>query len=606
MISEINPIFTDYASLDIEFAITEDIGQPIDTIILQVRPIAAHKEQKKVAAADVEAELHAIAEFIRSDQCIKEPLCGTETAYGVMPDWNPAEIIGINPRPLALSLYRKIITDRVWGISRESCGYRKTAPRPGLVSFSGKPYIDIRMSFSSFTPAALDDENSNQLVEFAIQKLKAHPELHDKVEFEVMPTVFDLNFKSKLQELGRAGFSKQSLAAIGDSYHTLTKSLMNQERVESELLKYAELTRRREKLLLRLTPDQGSRIETIQGLLRDCQEFGTLPFSNLARLAFVGVIQLKSLMNRGVLSHSRYSDFLADIHTVAKQFVDDLTNLPRPELIRAYGHLRPGTYDITSPAYHEAFDRYLDLENRPRRESHATFSLTGEEHKNMALALDAAGFEIEPESLLDFIRAAIQGRELGKFEFSRNLSLAIDFITELGDEYGFNRDEISFLNIEHILDLGSKSIPANLVSQWRDLINMHRRQHAVSCAIKLPELITCERDIWSFALGTTKPNFITQNTIVGTTVDVSSSISTGLNGAICLIENADPGFDWIFSHPIAGLITAYGGANSHMAIRCAEFEVPAAIGCGGSLYQSLLSSNRVRLDCAGMTIEVLS
>ena len=29
---------------------------------------------------------------------------------------------------------------------------------------------------------------------------------------------------------------------------------------------------------------------------------------------------------------------------------------------------------------------------------------------------------------------------------------------------------------------------------------------------------------------------------------------------------------------IKGLITKYGGVNSHMAIRCAELSVPAAIG----------------------------
>ena len=46
------------------------------------------------------------------------------------------------------------------------------------------------------------------------------------------------------------------------------------------------------------------------------------------------------------------------------------------------------------------------------------------------------------------------------------------------------------------------------------------------------------------------------------------------------IENADPGFDFIFSHNIKGLITAFGGPNSHMSIRCNEFGIPAAIGIG--------------------------
>jgi len=31
-----------------------------------------------------------------------------------MPDWNPAEIIGIKPKMLALSLYKELITDNIW------------------------------------------------------------------------------------------------------------------------------------------------------------------------------------------------------------------------------------------------------------------------------------------------------------------------------------------------------------------------------------------------------------------------------------------------------------------------------------------------------------
>ena len=53
-----------------------------------------------------------------------------------------------------------------------------------------------------------------------------------------------------------------------------------------------------------------------------------------------------------------------------------------------------------------------------------------------------------------------------------------------------------------------------------------------------------------------------------------------LAGAIVCIPGADPGYDWIFSQGIAGLITAFGGANSHMAIRAAELGIPAVIGAG--------------------------
>ena len=71
-----------------------------------------------------------------------------------------------------------------------------------------------------------------------------------------------------------------------------------------------------------------------------------------------------------------------------------------------------------------------------------------------------------------------------------------------------------------------------------------------------------------------------------------------IDGHIVLIESADPGYDWIFSHPISGLITKFGGANSHMAIRCAEFGLPAAIGCGERLFNTLTKAQVVELNAA--------
>ena len=77
-----------------------------------------------------------------------------------------------------------------------------------------------------------------------------------------------------------------------------------------------------------------------------------------------------------------------------------------------------------------------------------------------------------------------------------------------------------------------------------------------------------------------------------------------LEGKVLLIEGADPGFDWIFSHPIKGLITKYGGANSHMAIRCAEFKLPAAIGCGEQIYDRLVKSHSLELNCGEKSLQI--
>ena len=78
-----------------------------------------------------------------------------------------------------------------------------------------------------------------------------------------------------------------------------------------------------------------------------------------------------------------------------------------------------------------------------------------------------------------------------------------------------------------------------------------------------------------------------------------------IDGKIVCIENADPGYDWIFSHNIAGLITKYGGVASHMSIRCAEFDLPAAIGCGEQIFNNLSLATKVSLDCANKKIRCI-
>ena len=77
-----------------------------------------------------------------------------------------------------------------------------------------------------------------------------------------------------------------------------------------------------------------------------------------------------------------------------------------------------------------------------------------------------------------------------------------------------------------------------------------------------------------------------------------------LNKKIVLIENADPGFDWLFSFDINGLITKFGGANSHMSIRCNELKIPAAIGVGEKIFEDIKNNQQLILNCALKKIEV--
>ena len=54
---------------------------------------------------------------------------------------------------------------------------------------------------------------------------------------------------------------------------------------------------------------------------------------------------------------------------------------------------------------------------------------------------------------------------------------------------------------------------------------------------------------------------------------------------------------------LKGLITKYGGANSHMSIRCAELNLPSAIGVGDRLFQNAINSRKIKLNIEEKKIE---
>ncbi|MCW5619885.1 MAG: hypothetical protein KIS79_02095 [Burkholderiales bacterium] len=81
-------------------------------------------------------------------------------------------------------------------------------------------------------------------------------------------------------------------------------------------------------------------------------------------------------------------------------------------------------------------------------------------------------------------------------------------------------------------------------------------------------------------------------------IDAHTPTSVDLYRKIVCIENAGSGLRLIFTSRPCALVTAFGGANSHMAIRCAELGLPAAIGCGEQTYLRLRQAGAAEIDCA--------
>lgn len=590
-------LVTRFDAIDVEFAF---VGKKL--YILQVRPIAAKKDSIKVSNIDIDKELNNIRKKVKEENV---DLFGKKKAYGVMPDWNPAEIIGINPKALSFDLYRYIITDNIWAKSRSELGYKNVKNNAGLVSFCGKPYVDVQMSFSTFIPKSLDNKVAKKLVEYFIKKLKKNPHFHDKVEFEIAITAYDFTFENKLKELRKNGFSKEEISKIDKAYKKLTQRVILEKKfsIQREINKTLRLTKKREKIL----NSNLSVVNKIYNLLEDCKTYGTLPFSNLARFGFIGSIFLKSLLKKNILTDEQYDLFLKSIHTVAKDFMDDFyllstNNISKEKFLKMYGHLRPGTYDITSKSYKNAFENYIDSDVKVayRKEQKFAFS------EKVKLAIDGEikkyKLDFTTDQLINFIIKATEAREKAKFEFTKSLSIALDLIEELGNEYGLSGDDLSHVNLYEILKYKNASSFIDFESTIRNNIEMNKEKYLITSAIKLPELIFNKKDVDMFFYPSSKPNFVSHHCITNKIVHLKQNEEIDINDKIVLIENADPGFDWIFSHNIKGLITKFGGAASHMAIRCAEFDIPAAIGCGDKIFNELVDSDNITLDCINQKV----
>lgn len=603
LVYDLENIFKNH-DLDIEFAITEDRN----IYLLQVRPLCINETSNEIACtSDFETgnNLNRILKDIMkkfNELNIRHPyLYGKSTVFGVMPDWNPAEIIGIRPKSLALSLYKEVVTDNIWAYQRDNYGYKNLRSFPLMINFGGLPYIDVRVSFNSFLPATLEDDLSEKLVNYYIDRLIENPSLHDKVEFKIIFSCYTLDIEKRIKILLNYNFTEEECIKICESLRYLTNKIIDGKDGlwKNDIEKIKKLETRREEIM----NSSLDKVSKIYWLLEDCKRYGTLPFAGLARAGFIAVQMLKSLVNIGILSENDYENFMGDLDTISSNMANDFKNLSKSLFMERYGHLRPGTYDILSSRYDEAPDKYFDwnFEENTKSNSEKKFVLSLEQLNGIKELLEKHDLLQDVLGLFDFIKIAIEGREYSKFIFTKSLSDAITLFKQLGEENGFNVEDCAYSDINIIKTLYSSS--RNVKNVFYNSIVHGKNSYETTKQIVLPPLIIKEDDIWSFNQPSLEPNFITLNEVTAKVIFANNS--KDLKGSILFIPSADPGYDWIFSHEIVGFVTMYGGMNSHMAIRAGELGIPAVIGAGEVLYSKWKDAKLLYIDCANKKVEIL-
>jgi hypothetical protein len=542
-------------------------------------------------------------------------MLGSRTILAIMPDWNPAEIIGTTPRPLAASLYSELVTRGVWCRARASLGYRRLGDAELMLLINNHPYVDVRASFNSFLPAGVPDAVGEKLVDAWLDRLQAAPEYHDKVEFEVVPTCVDFCFADDFAQRYPGLLRDDEYAAYRAALTRLTRDCLDpgpQGSLQRALDRAAALDALRPGPVAR--EPAYALLDRASYLLERCREEGTFSFAVAARHAFIAEALLRSAVRRGALTPVRLQEFKRGIRTVTGRMLHEFAlvcggELPKQAFYERYGHLRPGTYEITSLRHDERDDLFTGAMPATAAPAAEAFGPTAAEAAALEHLLDASGLAVTvtPQTLFEYAAKAIAAREDVKFAFTRVLSDALLLLQQWGEAHGLSRDDVSFLEWPQLARMLHKPVMEEVDSHILDIAEAARRSMAAAHAFRLGHLVFGVGDLYVATLNRSVPNFVGLGAACADLVVLEANTPTtaNLKGRVVCIANADPGFDWIFTKEPGALVTCFGGANSHMAVRCAEFGLPAAIGCGELLYERLVRAGMVEINCAARVVRPL-
>lgn len=501
---------------------------------------------------------------------------------GMMPDWNPAELLGEHPRPLALDIFDRVIARRAWRRGRGALGYSLRNPSPLLRIHAGRPYVDVAASFRSLLPATIDEKLGERLVAAWIARLEAEPALHDKVEFDVAMSAVVCRFDATFDARHGALFTKDERNTLREALLPITRRALD-----------ASLTQRLGARFARASSPPDIKPLAIHRCLSDIERGIAAAFATAARQAFVAEALLRSAVDAGALAASRLHAIKRTVETIATEFHaawsaggDD-----RSALMRRFGRQRAGTFELCAPTLTDVAASLADAHVVTPPGDAPSFSLDPAEIGDLSHALEACGLALAPEALVTQYARAVRTRELGKFALADRVSAVLEALASLAQQRGIGREEAGWLSLDALL------APHADGAMLREQARAARELHALESKLRMPLLIgRGSLDVVAFLPG--RPNFLGHGRAHGRPVvaDAHSRPEHVPLHSMLAIASADPGFEWMFLRRPAAIVTAYGGPNSHIAIRCVELGVPALLGVGPEAFRRIASATRLMID----------
>lgn len=582
--------------LDIEFCIKNK-----KIIIFQCRSLSRMKN------IDDKSILSMLVNIEKKVKKIKLPspfLSGNTTYLSNMADWNPAEMIGSKSTQLSLSLYSELITDNVWAKQREDYQYQTVSNQPLLFNLGGSAYVDLRLDLNSFLPKKIPNQIKKKIINHCLNIIKKKPNLHDKIEFEVMETCFDLETKKNLKK-----YLKINEVKIYEKYlKKITEDIICDDYLERETKKINYL---KEKIKI-IKLSNLSQVQKIYFLVQNCKKYGTLPFAGAARCAFIATKILKTLNKFKILHINDIENFYSSTMSITTEMNNLIYKIRKNKVSKKifferFGHLRPSTYSITSKNYHEEFNKYFPKDVNISLKEKKKFILSKDKIGKIDKIFKKNNIKFNANKFLNFCKKAIFYREEFKLIFTKCIDEIFLNLISLGKELKIKRDEFEHISINTILNSYNNLDLKKFKQILKDEIKNNKKNFYYRKLIDLPDVILESSDIYNFEKKNSMPNYITERSITSKSIMFKNLKNNKyLKDKIVILESADPGYDFIFSYSIKGLITKYGGANSHMSIRCLELGIPAIIGVGEVRFKQLSKAKIININTQAKNYKIIN
>ena len=556
--------------LDIEI-VTDEKEEPL---LLQVRPLMGKlikKEPIMVERSVIDENVKRYKELIPTT----DDRFGTNQIYSNMSDMNPAEMIGKKPDNIAFSLYRFMFTDTTWNKQRGEFGYRIYSGGKLMELFNNVAYINVNHSLNSFLTRNIKNETCEKIINYQLNKLETYPHLHDSIEFDI----------------SRSSYTFETDEKFGEEYKNIIdrKEIIqwHHDLIEIDSFNSSTLHKNNEIIL-----DAFSKLDdSFQYLDKENIKFVrdnmALPFTHHSRLGFVYFAQLNNFLKNGVINEEEKQNLLLSVNSISTKMKQDAYRVKTGDIslndfLSIYGHVRAGNYNLSSSNLKSNIsfaESLINTSNEPIPSEPLKIDI----FKKIDDYFNLNKISYTSENWVEMFQLAVSTRENSKFYYTKGID---GILSEVEEKNISDRELFKLLDFE-----------------YNDMNTFNQKIEDTL----MPDVITSSDDFYAYEEMNKDGNYIGQGTVTGEILflDGTENNKNNLDNKIIVIPAADPGWDWIFNYKIKSLITEFGGPNSHMAIRCAEHNIPAILGIGEKNFSAILNSKNLVVDFSNENFTIL-